>query len=256
MRRRYQPDDDSSSEDEGYDADGGVQRTRRPFGQIKPFSGRSNKSENSVQWLRSLIYEMKGIRAPPNEWCMPFELSLRDEALHWHRQLPKKTKRQWNALSEASINYYCSQFNQSAEGRYDSAKRENKEHISDYLNRLNGYARNADIQFDNGGRKARDHARRFLETCGDRGLERRLCHVRVRDIHELEEMITDILRIEERSTPRTTEFTSARGRDRSDRSSYAGSEQGSDGSWRSNEEWGDKLPPDERGRYLAAANEC
>ncbi|GMF40021.1 unnamed protein product [Phytophthora fragariaefolia] len=227
MRRRYQADDDSSSEDESYDGDGGVQMneymrqireltdseqsyatprievaTHRPLGQIKPFSGRKYKSENSMQWLRSFIYEMKGTRAPPNEWCMPFELSLRDGALHWHRQLPKKTKRQWSALSEAFIKYYCSQFNQSAESRYYSAKREAKEHVCDNLIRLNGYARNAGIQFDSGGRKARDHVRRFLETCGDRGLGRRLCHVRVRDIHELEEMITDILRIEERSSTR------------------------------------------------------
>ncbi|GMF27854.1 unnamed protein product [Phytophthora fragariaefolia] len=238
MRRRYQPDDDSSREDEGYDGDRGVQMneymrqirdltdseqsnatprieeaTHRPLGQIKPFSGRINKSENSMQWLRSFIFEMKGTRAPPNEWCMPFELSLRDGSLHWHRQLPKKTKRQWSALSEAFIKYYCSQFNQSAESRYYSAKREDKEHVCDYLNRLNRYARNAGIQFDNGGRKARDHVRRFLETCGGRGLERRLCHVRARDIHELEEMITDILRIEERSSTRDNSHQHSRSRD-------------------------------------------
>ncbi|GMF18422.1 unnamed protein product [Phytophthora fragariaefolia] len=72
MRRRYQPDDDSSSEDEGYDEDAGVQMneymrqireltdseqsnatprievaTHQPFGRIKSFSGRSNKGDNS-----------------------------------------------------------------------------------------------------------------------------------------------------------------------------------------------------------------
>ncbi|OWZ01863.1 LOW QUALITY PROTEIN: hypothetical protein PHMEG_00026676 [Phytophthora megakarya] len=41
---------------------------------------------------------------------------------------------------------------------------------------------------------ARDHVKRFLETCGDYGLERRLCHVKVYDIHELEEMIIEILK--------------------------------------------------------------
>ncbi|GMF42271.1 unnamed protein product [Phytophthora fragariaefolia] len=56
---------------------------------------------------------------------------------------------------------------------------------------------------------------------------------------------------------RTTlnEFASARESDRSDRSSDAGSERGSDDSGRSYEEWGDELSPDESGRYLAAANE-
>ncbi|KAE8903975.1 hypothetical protein PF003_g11667 [Phytophthora fragariae] len=144
---------------------------------------------------------------------MPFELSLRDGALHWYRQLPKKTKRTWSQLSEAFIKYYCSQFSQSAETRYYSAKREDKEHVCDYLNRLNGYARNAGIQFENGGRKARDHVKRFLETCGDSELERRLAHLRIKDIHELEEMIVEMLKIEERTTTRDSTPSHPRARD-------------------------------------------
>ncbi|KAE9347026.1 hypothetical protein PF008_g8002 [Phytophthora fragariae] len=133
---------------------------------------------------------------------MAFELSPRDGALHWYRQLSKKTKRQWKLLSDAFIKYYCSQFSQSAKARYYSAKRDGSEHVCDYVNRLNGYARNADLQFEKGGRDAKDHVQRFLKTCGDRGLERRLCHVRVKDIHELEDMINDILKSEERGTSR------------------------------------------------------
>ncbi|GMF55645.1 unnamed protein product [Phytophthora fragariaefolia] len=56
--------------------------THRPLAQIKAFSGLRNKSENSMQWLRTFVYEMKGTRTPPNEWCMAFEFSLRDGALH------------------------------------------------------------------------------------------------------------------------------------------------------------------------------
>ncbi|GMF46671.1 unnamed protein product [Phytophthora fragariaefolia] len=103
MRRRYQAGDDSSSENQGYDGDGGVQMneymrqtrsltdseqsnatprievaTHRPLGKIKPFSERRNTSENTIQWLRYFIYEMKGTRAPANEWCMPFELNHRE----------------------------------------------------------------------------------------------------------------------------------------------------------------------------------
>ncbi|GMF38018.1 unnamed protein product [Phytophthora lilii] len=229
-RRRFQLSNDSSDDDDDsnkFTGDGGAPMneylrqirevtetemqnvtprieaaTHRPLGQINAFSGLRNKSENSMQWLRAFGYEMKGTRASPDEWCTPFELSLRDGALHWYRQLPKKTKRQWRLLSEAFIKYYCSQFNQSAESRYYSAKRDDKEHICDYLNRLYGYARNAGIQFENRGRKARDHVKRFLETCGDQRLERRLCHIRVEDTHELEEMIMDILKVDERNSTR------------------------------------------------------
>ncbi|OWZ18547.1 LOW QUALITY PROTEIN: hypothetical protein PHMEG_0007341 [Phytophthora megakarya] len=157
----------------------------RPLGHIQVFSGHRNKSENSIQWLRGFVYEMKGTRADPDEWCMAFQLSLKDDDLHWYRQLTNKTKQS----SQQSIHeYYFVQFNQTAETRYYSAKREGEEHL------------NAGIQFDNGGRKARDQVKTFLETCGDRGLERRLYHIRVSDIHKLEDMIVEILRIDERNT--------------------------------------------------------
>ncbi|GMF52017.1 unnamed protein product [Phytophthora fragariaefolia] len=159
MRRRYQPDDDSSGEDEGYDGDGGF------------YTGIDN-----------------------------YRRKLNDNGVH-------PVKRSSRPIGPSLI------INQPAESHYYSAKREDKEHVCVYLNRLNGYARNAGIQFDNGGRKARYHVRRFLETCGDRGQERRLCQVRVRDIHELEEMITDILRIEERSSARDSSHQHSRGRD-------------------------------------------
>ncbi|OWY93738.1 hypothetical protein PHMEG_00036755 [Phytophthora megakarya] len=145
---------------------------------------------------------MKGIHIPPNDWPMAFELSLQDGALYWYRQLPRKTRRPWKLLSDALIKYYCSKFNQSAKARYYSAKREDEEHVCDYLNRLNGYARNAGVQFENGGREAKDHVEHFLDSCDDRGLEERLCHVRVKDIHDLKDMINDILKRRDRKSKR------------------------------------------------------
>ncbi|KAE8882026.1 hypothetical protein PF010_g28509 [Phytophthora fragariae] len=111
------------------------------------------------------------------------------------------------------MKYYCSKFTQSAKARYYSAKREDKEHVCDYLNRLNGYARNAGVQFENGGREAKDHVDHFLDTCDDRGLEERLCHARVKDIHDLDEMINDILRSRERKTAREPSVRRHRGQD-------------------------------------------
>ncbi|KAE9188235.1 hypothetical protein PF005_g20137 [Phytophthora fragariae] len=189
--------------------------THLPLGNIKPFLGTRNKSETSMQWLRKFMYEMKGTHTPTNEWCMAFELCLQDGALHWYRQPPRKTKRTWKLLSDAFIKYYCSKFTQSAKARYYSAKREDKEHVCDYLNRLNGYARNARVQFENGGREAKDHVDHFLDTCDDRGLEGRLYHAPVKDINDLEEMINDILRSRERKTAREPSGTmSGFGRER------------------------------------------
>ncbi|OWY95205.1 hypothetical protein PHMEG_00034854, partial [Phytophthora megakarya] len=141
--------------------------THLPLDNIKSFSGYRNKSKRSMQWLHG--------------------------ALHWYRQLQHKTRRTWKLLSDAFTKYYCSKFNQFAKERYYSALREDKEHVCDYLNRINGYARNAGVQFENGGRQAKDHVEHFLDTCNDRGLEERLCHVRVKDIHDLEDMINSII---------------------------------------------------------------
>ncbi|OWZ03655.1 hypothetical protein PHMEG_00024574 [Phytophthora megakarya] len=183
--------------------------THRPLGQIRAFSGLRNKSENSMQWLRGFVYEMKGTRASPDGWCMPFQLSLKDGAL-----VPT-TAEDDQTYMEYSQQYYCAQYNQTAETRYYSAKREDKEHLCDYLNRLNGYAWNAGIQFDKGGRKARDHVKRFLETCGDRGLKRRLCHVKVYDIHELEEMTIEILEVDDRESAKGSSQSRSRSHDTS-----------------------------------------
>ncbi|OWY96318.1 hypothetical protein PHMEG_00033442, partial [Phytophthora megakarya] len=187
--------------------------THLPLGNIKAFSGYRNKSEKSMQWLRTFIYEMKGTHTPPNDWCMAFELSLQDGALHWYRQLPRKTRRTWKLLPEEFIKYYCSKFNQSAKARYYSAQREEKEHVCDYLNRLNGYARNAGVLFENGGREAKDHVEHFLDTCDDRCLEERLCHVRVKDIHDLEDMINDILKRRDRKSKRDSSVRRSSGQD-------------------------------------------
>ncbi|KAG3129904.1 hypothetical protein PI126_g20732 [Phytophthora idaei] len=131
--------------------------SHRPLGRIKPFSGSRNKSEKFMQWLRTFVYEMTGTHTEADKWCIPLELSLRDGAIHWFRQLPKKTKRTWKLLSNAFIRYYCSQSTQTALSRYYSAKRERSEHLCNYLNRLNGYARNARLQFEKGGRDAKEH---------------------------------------------------------------------------------------------------
>ncbi|OWZ07811.1 hypothetical protein PHMEG_00019755 [Phytophthora megakarya] len=142
-----------------------------------------------MQLLRGFVYEMKGTRF--EGWCVALAPTTTEED------------------QTSFIRYYCAQYNQTTETRDYSAKRDGKEHLCDYLNRRNGYARNAGIEFDKGGRKARDHVNHFLETCGDRGLERRLCHVKVYDIHELEEMFIEILKVDDReSAKRPSQFRS------------------------------------------------
>ncbi|OWY91248.1 hypothetical protein PHMEG_00040255, partial [Phytophthora megakarya] len=82
----------------------------RPLGKITPFRGKLDESENSMQG---------------------------DGVVHWHRTLSRKTKRTLCLLSDKFISYYSSKFSQSASIWYYQARRSEKEHIRDYLNRLN-----------------------------------------------------------------------------------------------------------------------
>ncbi|OWZ19194.1 LOW QUALITY PROTEIN: hypothetical protein PHMEG_0006600 [Phytophthora megakarya] len=75
-------------------------------------------------------------------------------------------------LERRIIKYYCSKFNQFA--NTITTLRSDKEHVCDYLNRLYGYAPNAGVPFENGGREAKDHVEHFLITSDDRGLDERL----------------------------------------------------------------------------------
>ncbi|KAG2759343.1 hypothetical protein PC129_g17609 [Phytophthora cactorum] len=56
--------------------------SHRPLDRIKPFSGSRNKSGNAMQRLRTFVYEMTGTHTGADKWCIPFELSLRDGAIH------------------------------------------------------------------------------------------------------------------------------------------------------------------------------
>ncbi|OWZ01547.1 Eukaryotic/viral aspartic protease, partial [Phytophthora megakarya] len=131
----------------------------RLLGKVTPFRGKLNESESSMQWLRGFVYKLKA--------------------------LSRKTKRTWSLLSDKFISYYCSQFSQLASTRYHQAKWSEKEHIRDYLNRLNGYARNRD-------------------------LERQLTPMQLRHIHTLEDIVSDIQKVEKRVSNRSSSQSSSR----------------------------------------------
>ncbi|POM61018.1 hypothetical protein PHPALM_30036 [Phytophthora palmivora] len=173
----YRPSRDETVKDQIYHLSndrgdqGGSQylelRSHVSLDKIAQFDGRRYRSDDSLQWLKRFIYEIKGTRMPQDSWCEPFSLSLGRTAKSWYRQLPRKIQKRWNLLSEAFLDYYCSQFDQSARTRYYSAKRKDKETICDFLTRLNGYARTAKIQYERGGADAADHVEQFLLNCGD-----------------------------------------------------------------------------------------
>ncbi|GMF45094.1 unnamed protein product [Phytophthora fragariaefolia] len=137
-------------------------RTHFSLDKVAEFEGKRYRPDASLQWLKKFIYEMKGTRMPQNSWCGPFSLSLGRVAKSWYRQLPKKTQQRWSLLSEAFLDYYCSQFDQSARTRYYSARHKENEPICDFSIGLNGYARTTKIQYEKGGADIADHVEQFL----------------------------------------------------------------------------------------------
>ncbi|OWZ04244.1 hypothetical protein PHMEG_00023883 [Phytophthora megakarya] len=57
------------------------------------------------------------------------------------------------------------------------------------------------------GREAKEHGKHFLETCGDRDLERQLTPMQLRDIHTLEDIVSDIQKVEKRSQSQSMSTT-------------------------------------------------
>ncbi|KAE9186041.1 hypothetical protein PF004_g23195 [Phytophthora fragariae] len=168
-------------------------RTHAPLDKIAVFEGKRNRSEDSLQWLKRFIYEMKGTRMPNDSWCEPFSLSLGKAAKSWFRQLPKKTQLKWSLLSSAFLDYYCSQYDQTAQTRYFSARRKENEHICDFLLRLNGFARAATIQYEAGGPQAVSHVEHFLLHCGDDAVMDQLYPQRLSDNQRVEKIINQKL---------------------------------------------------------------
>ncbi|GMG17704.1 unnamed protein product [Phytophthora fragariaefolia] len=145
---------------------------------------------------------MEGTNTPQDRWCEPFQLCMEGGASNWIRQLPKKTRSKWSRLCEAFMAYYCSQYDQSAEDRYYTAKRDDDEHICDYLLRLHGYARSAKIMYETGGPGGARHVKRFLDTCEDDALVRQLIPQRFDNIAKVEAGINDTMASDRRRKDR------------------------------------------------------
>ncbi|OWY98476.1 hypothetical protein PHMEG_00030752 [Phytophthora megakarya] len=58
--------------------------------------------------------------------------------------------------------------------------------------------------FERSGREAKEHVKPFLETCGDRDLERQLTPMLLRDIQTLEDFVSDIQKVEKRVSTRSS----------------------------------------------------
>ncbi|GMF52930.1 unnamed protein product [Phytophthora fragariaefolia] len=195
VRRSYQHEDDD-----------GAQRIKLThhisLSKLSKFNGTRNRSERSLRWLTKFIYEMEGTNIPQDRWCEPFQLCMEGGASNWIRQLPKKTRSNLSRLCEAFMAYYCSQYDQSAEDRYYTAKRDDDEHICDYLLRLNGYARSAKIMYEMGGPAGARYVKRFLDTCEDDALVRQLIPQRFDNIAKVEAVINDTMASDRRRNDR------------------------------------------------------
>ncbi|KAG2762178.1 hypothetical protein Pcac1_g25998 [Phytophthora cactorum] len=187
-------------------------RSHVSLNKIAKFNGKRYRSDAALQWLKRFIYEMKGTRLPQNSCCEPFSLCLGRVANSWYRQLYEKTQRRWNRLSETFLDYYCSQFDQSARAYYYSVRRKVNEPIWDFLVRINGYARTTKIRYEKGDTDAGDHVEHFLLHCGDDDEMDLIYPLQLEDIGKVEQIINRRMLDEKRKKQRDR-LTTMRSRD-------------------------------------------
>ncbi|GMF48434.1 unnamed protein product [Phytophthora fragariaefolia] len=182
--------------------DDGAQRIKLThhisLSKLPKFNGRRNRTEYALKWLRVLIYEMQGTNTSQDCWHVSFELCMEDGASYWIRQLPQGTRTRWPQLCEAFINYYGAQYHESAELKYYTAQQELSEHMCDYMLRLNGYARSANVIYDKGGAAGARHVKQFLTTSCDGDMVANIIPQRFDNIADVEVVINEIMAAERR----------------------------------------------------------
>ncbi|GMF46225.1 unnamed protein product [Phytophthora fragariaefolia] len=182
--------------------DDGAQRIKLThhisLSKLPKFNGRRIRTEHALKWLRVFIYEMQGTNTSQDCWHVPFELCMEDGASYWIRQLPQGTRTRWPQLCEAFKNYYGTQYHEAAKLKYYTAQQELGEHICDYMLRLNGYARSANIIYDKGGAAGARHVKQFLTTCCDGDMVTNIIPQRFDNIADVEVVINEILAAERR----------------------------------------------------------
>ncbi|GMF36538.1 unnamed protein product [Phytophthora fragariaefolia] len=206
-------DDDNAGRDDADPCEGLTTQTRRSYHHVDDDGAQRiklthhislsklpklrNHSEHALKWLRAFIYEMQGTNTSQDCWHVPFELCMEDGASYWIRQLPQATRTRWSQLCEAFINYYGIQYHESAaELKYYAAQQDPGEHICDYIQRLNGYARSANIIYNKGGAAGARHVKPFLTTCCDGDMVANIIPQIFDNIADVEVVINEIMAAE------------------------------------------------------------
>ena len=116
-----------------------------------------------ISGLRRSLWDKWDLQTE-NDECDSISLSLEKAAKSRYRQLYKKTQRTWKMIRKAFLNYYCSQYDQSARSGYYSAKRQESEDVCDFLFRMNVFARAAQTHYEKGWAESEDYVENFLLT--------------------------------------------------------------------------------------------
>lgn len=170
-------DDDDALSGEG-DTDTTLEGVRMyqyiPLDNIPQFHGKEDQPEEAKKWLEEFTYLMSSAQWGNERICKAFSIAMKRAANHWYQQLPRKTKSSWRALRAAFVKTFCDFAVQTAASRYYNARRGKGESATEYMRRLNNYARKAGIEYDPSRPEAEDHVMQFLSTLGDEWLAQQL----------------------------------------------------------------------------------
>ncbi|KAG2913121.1 hypothetical protein PC116_g5125 [Phytophthora cactorum] len=162
--RRTDSSDRSAVRPEEMDAGPRIElATHRPLDRMKLPSGRRNKGDNSMQWLKTFVYEMKGLALRRTSGAL-----LLNRVSGWRYLLVPTTAEEDPSQVKAAVQGIPGRLLLAVQGTAGTSLLLGDQGSQRaYLRVPKPYGRNARLPVEKGLRDARDHVKPFLLTCGD-----------------------------------------------------------------------------------------
>ncbi|OWZ02482.1 hypothetical protein PHMEG_00025948 [Phytophthora megakarya] len=173
--------------------------------ELKEYSGKDHGEDRARGWLGEVKSAFVHDQTPDSEKCLILSDLLTGPSRNWYRQLSRSTRINWKSLFEAFQRQYCGR-GVSVTWQYYHAKKRRSTFATEWPedNNNNDWLVSICEANEASGREAKEHVKHFLETCGGRDLERQLTPMQLRDIHTLEDIVSDTQKVEKRVSSRSS----------------------------------------------------
>ena len=167
-------------------------RTHASLGKNFNFEGRKYRSDEALEWIRTLTNEMKGTCKPQNDWWKHVSLSLEKRPRSGTDSCWRKRNGHGSCLAKR---FSSTTIHSTISRQYLGITWRCQEyiHVCDVLLHSNKYTCEAQIQYEKAGAESEDYVEIFLLNGGDDDLMDFIYPQRLADIHRVEHIIASRL---------------------------------------------------------------